>query len=185
MDLVYRPHVSALDRFADPRNLAGAFETTYTIFVTFRSAFVSIIRDGQPLAQRIALAGPAVGTAVAGSTFFAAVATGPAGVLELFNTATAARRTTVMLPSAPVATAALPHAATPLVAVALRDCSVLVYNGADPVSRHTTAQVVLGMYGGAACSCARSWCYHREVPRFPACTNVRGPASRPCSAAPH
>lgn len=119
------------------------------LFVTLRSAFACVIRDGGQQPRRIALAGTAVGTAVAAGTFYVAVPTGDGGVLELFDTATATRRTTVTLPSAPVAATALPHAAMALVAVALRDCAVIVYSGATPVSRHTTTDVVLGMHGGA------------------------------------
>eukprot|EP00892_Ulva_mutabilis_P006281 jgi/Ulvmu1/4024/UM189_0008.1 len=129
-------------------NVVGALETTYTIFVTLRSPFVSIIRDGEPLPRRIALAGTAVATVVIGASFYAATGTGDGGVLEVFDAATAARHTTVALPVAPVAAAALPHSSAQLVAVAMRDCAVVVYNGATAVSRHTTADVVLGMFGG-------------------------------------
>lgn len=140
---------------------AGTLESTYALFVTLRSPFTCVIRDGAQQPRRIALAGTAVATAVAAATFYAAVPTGEGGVLELFDTASAARRTTVTLPAAPVTAAALPHAAMVLVAVALRDCAVVVYNGATPVSRHMTSDVVLGMHGGA---CPHAYSYAQRPP---------------------
>lgn len=123
------------------------------MFVTLRTPCVCLIREGQPQ-KRFTLAGTAVATALAASTFYVAVPTaGGGGVLELFDTVTTLRRTTATLPASPVAATALRHTAAPLVAVALRDCAVVVYSGATAVSRHTTADVVLGMYGGA-CSAA-------------------------------
>lgn len=125
---------------------AGSVETGYTIFVTLRNGVVRVIRDGELEERHITLPAVAVGVAVAGEDFYAAVSS---GTLELYTANTGERSGAVMLPSTPVALTTVPHASAALVAVALRDCAVLLFCGKTPISRHETQHVVLGMFGGA------------------------------------
>ena len=126
-----------------------------------RTARLRVIRDGALMARCITLPAIAAGITIAGPTLYAAVADVS---LQLFDVATLARRTGVVLAAAPVAIATVPHAATPLVAVALRDSSVVVFNGASAVGRHSLNACVLGLFGGVhqvlrlmPCTSATDW----------------------------
>ena len=98
----------------------------------------------------------AVGVAVAGGSFYAATSS---GTLELYSATTGNRNGSVILPSSPVALTTVPHVSGALIAVALRDCGVLLFGGKTPVSRHETPHVVLGMHGGVATSDHHSVAY--------------------------
>lgn len=126
---------------------AGSVESGYTIFVALRNGAVAVIKDGELQDRHITLAAVAVGTSVSGENFYAAVSS---GTLDLYTADTCARNGSVLLPSTPVAMTTIPHAPADLVAVALRDCAVLLFSGKTPISRHETPQVVLGMFGGAS-----------------------------------
>jgi hypothetical protein len=127
----------------------GSMESGYTVFVTLRNGVVRVIRNGELQERQIRLSAVAVGVAVADEKFYVA---NSAGSLDLYSVDTATRKGSVCLPSSPVALTTVPHASATLIAVALRDCAVLLFSGQTPISRHETPKVVLGMFGGMRAS---------------------------------
>ena len=110
-----------------------------------RTAVLRVIRDGHLEEKSIRLPAVAVGMAVAGECIYTALSS---GTMDVFTVGSGSRDGTVLLPSTPVALATVPHSSGTLIAVALRDCAVLLFSGKTPISRHETAHAVLGMYGG-------------------------------------
>ena len=95
--------------------------------------------------QRITLQSVAVGVAVAAGCFYASISSGS---LDVYTVSTGERNGSVLLPCTPVALTTVPHVSGDLVAVAMRDCGVLLFSGKTPISRHETPHIVLGMFGG-------------------------------------
>lgn len=124
---------------------AGTLQGGYTLFVAQRAPFIRVIRDGHVHSRRISLDADAVAITTCGHTLYVALAS---SLLALYDVASLSRRSGVALPSPPLALATLSHPNASLAAVALRSCTVLLYNGSIPISRHETCARVLGLYGG-------------------------------------
>jgi hypothetical protein len=113
--------------------------------VAQRVPFIRVIRDGHIHSRRISLDADAVAIATCGHTLYVALTS---SLLVLYDVASLSRRSGVALPSPPLALASLSHPSAQLAAVALRNCTVLLYNGSMPISRHETCARVHGLYGG-------------------------------------
>ena len=105
-----------------------------------------MLRDGRLLPRRLSLAADAVGMAICGTSLYVALSSSS---LSLYDVTSLSRKSGIALPAPPLALTALEHPAGHLAAVALRNCSVIIYHGAVPVSRHETKARVLGLFGGA------------------------------------
>lgn len=118
----------------------------HTIFVATRSGCIQVLRDGVLLPRRLGLESHAVAMAVAGPQLAVPCM---ASTLVMFNVVTLVRTASLALPSQPQAMAVIQHSSAALVAVALRDCSVMLFSGTTCVSRHTLSSRVAGLYAGA------------------------------------
>jgi hypothetical protein len=115
------------------------------LVVALREPCLRFLRDGNLLPRRVSLAADAVALAMAKSTVYVALTDLS---LSLYDIPTLSRQSGIPLPAAPLAMTSLPHPQGPLVAVALRNCSVVVYHGTVAISRHETDARVLGLHGG-------------------------------------
>jgi hypothetical protein len=139
---------------------AGTIQSGYTLVIALREPFLRFLQDGQLLPRRLSLAADAVGLAIAGSTIYVALSDSS---LTLYDISTMSRRSGIPLPAPPLALACLPHPQGSLVAVAMRNCSVVVYHGASAISRHEMDARVLGLHGGAHLSASSCGCRHDSL----------------------